>query len=81
MPRDIVADGGMDLLLGYEEVEVVSDVFRNHLGVWEVLLRRGVSQGWDHDAAVAGGDRCLEVLEAVVVKEGVVALVAERVSF
>ena len=34
---------------------------------------------WDDDAAVAGGDRHFEVFESVVVKEGVVAFVAEGI--
>lgn len=69
----------MSFFLGHEELEVVIDVVWNHLGVWQLQLGGGGFGRGDDDAAVAGGDRCFEVFESVVVEEGVVAFVAERV--
>ena len=70
----------MSLLLIDQETEILFDVFWNHLWVRLVLFRRRVLvMGYD-DAFVAGRDWRLEILQFVLVKERVVALVSEMVT-
>ena len=77
MRGDIVSEGGVDLFLLHKEFDVLIEVFCHHLGV-------GVGEGFrfgfdgfgEDDGSVAGGDGCSELVEFVVVDEGVVSFVA-----
>lgn len=71
----------MSLFLRDEEAKVLVNVVRNHLWVCLLILWRRMFEGRDDDASIACGDWRFKILEPVLMKEGIIALIPELFAF